>query len=134
MSPGVTTRKPRVNVLLPGLRTALTVCHAMSIAITAVLPAPSGEFESHALQVRARFAVCGYEVIQEFFTPNQVGCNLGEPDNGFCSFDLAEERTDVAERVMSPVPQQACCLRRNLPLADRELPPRIHQLAHLVDP
>ena len=38
--PGVTTRKPRVNRPLPGWRTALTVCQAISIAITVVLPAP----------------------------------------------------------------------------------------------
>ena len=68
-------------------------------------------------------------MIQELLTPNQVGCNFGAPDNGFCGFDLAEERTDVAELVMSPVLQQACCLRGNLPLADRELPPSVHQLA-----
>ena len=38
--PGVTTRNPRVNRRLPGRRTALTVCHAMSMAMTVVLPAP----------------------------------------------------------------------------------------------
>jgi len=38
--PGETTRNPRVNFPLPGRRTALTVCHAMIMAITVVLPAP----------------------------------------------------------------------------------------------
>ena len=38
--PGETTRKPRVKCLLPGRRTALTVCHAMSMAMTVVFPAP----------------------------------------------------------------------------------------------
>ncbi len=40
MMPGVTIRKPRVNRLLWGLRTALTVCQAMSIAMTVVFPVP----------------------------------------------------------------------------------------------
>ena len=34
------TRNPRVKFLLAGRRTALIVCHAMSIAITVVFPAP----------------------------------------------------------------------------------------------
>ena len=38
--PGVTTRKPRVKRLLWGRRTALTVCQAISMAMTVVLPAP----------------------------------------------------------------------------------------------
>ena len=38
--PGVTTRKPRVKRRLWGRRTALTVCQAISIAMTVVLPAP----------------------------------------------------------------------------------------------
>jgi len=38
--PGVTTRKPRVNRLDDGWRTALIVCQAMIMAITVVLPAP----------------------------------------------------------------------------------------------
>ncbi len=33
-------RKPRVNFLDPGRRTALTVCQAISMAMTVVLPAP----------------------------------------------------------------------------------------------
>ncbi len=46
VSPGVTTRKPRVNFLLPGRRTALIVCQAMSIAMTVVLPAPVASFSA----------------------------------------------------------------------------------------
>ena len=38
--PGVTTRKLRVNRELCGRRTALTVCQAISIAMTVVLPVP----------------------------------------------------------------------------------------------
>ncbi len=44
--PGATTRKPRVNCLLAGWRTAFTVCQAMSMAITVVLPAPVASFRA----------------------------------------------------------------------------------------
>ena len=44
--PGVTTRKPRENCWLPGWRTALTVCQAISIAMTVVLPAPVASFSA----------------------------------------------------------------------------------------
>ena len=42
--PGVTTKKPRVNLRLLGCRTALMVCQAMVMAITVVLPAPVASF------------------------------------------------------------------------------------------
>ena len=38
--PGVMTRKARENFWLPEWRPAFTVCQAISIAITVVLPAP----------------------------------------------------------------------------------------------
>ena len=44
--PGVTTRNPRVNLLLWGLRTALMVCQAIIMAITVVLPAPVASFKA----------------------------------------------------------------------------------------
>ena len=42
--PGAMIRKPREKWLLVGERTAFTVCHAISIAITVVLPAPVAIF------------------------------------------------------------------------------------------
>jgi hypothetical protein len=44
--PGVTIRKPLLKRLLPGARTAFAVCHAMSIAMTVVLPAPVAIFSA----------------------------------------------------------------------------------------
>ena len=44
--PGVTMRNPRLKRRLPGRRTALTVCQAMTIAITVVLPAPVASFRA----------------------------------------------------------------------------------------
>ncbi len=47
--PGVTIRKPRVNFLLVGRRTALIVCQAISIAITVVLPVPVAIFSARRI-------------------------------------------------------------------------------------
>ena len=49
--PGVTTRKPRVKRLLLGRRTALIVCHAISMAMTVVLPAPVASFRESRGQI-----------------------------------------------------------------------------------
>ena len=48
--PGATTKKPRVKCLLPGRRTALIVCHAISMAMTVVLPAPGSQLQREAHQ------------------------------------------------------------------------------------
>jgi hypothetical protein len=62
VSPGATTRKPRLNILLPGDRTALIVCQAMIIAMTVVLPAPvaslSANRESSGLASALVFLRC----------------------------------------------------------------------------
>lgn len=46
---GATIRKPRVNFLLCGRRTALTVCQAISMAMTMVLPAPVASFSARRM-------------------------------------------------------------------------------------
>ena len=47
--PGATTRKPRVKCLLAGWRTALTVCQAINMAMTVVLPAPVASFSARRI-------------------------------------------------------------------------------------
>ncbi len=47
--PGAATRKPRVNLLLWGLRTALMVCQAMIMAMTVVFPAPVASFRARRI-------------------------------------------------------------------------------------
>ena len=46
VSPGATIRNPRVNLLLAGRRAKFTVCQAISMAITVVLPAPVANFNA----------------------------------------------------------------------------------------
>src|SRR5699024_12884221 len=53
--PGVTTRKPLVNLLLFGLLIAFIVCQAISIAMTVVLPAPVARSEEHTSELQSRF-------------------------------------------------------------------------------
>jgi hypothetical protein len=47
--PGATIKKPRVNLLLLGWRVAFTVCHAISMAMTVVLPAPVASFSANRI-------------------------------------------------------------------------------------
>jgi hypothetical protein len=84
------------------------------------------------LQRKAREArVCGFvrhiEVLKEgapFLA--YLRCNLREPDGGFNCLHLAEKRSDVVERVMSPVLQEARGFRRYSPIGRiRYLPPLI---------
>ena len=63
-----------------------------------------------------------------------LGRDLGQPDGGFDRFDLAEERADAAELVMSPVLKQPRGFRRDLPLIGiGQGAPCIHMAAHFVD-
>ena len=116
--PGVTTRKPRVKFRLVGRLTALTVCQAMSIAITVVLPAPVASLS--ASRARSGFA-CSIHVVEPLENLAHLAAatlrrDLGQPDRRLDGLDLAEERADVAEVVLTPVLQQARRLRRDIPL------------------
>ena len=60
--------------------------------------------------------------------------NLGEPDDGFHGFDLAEKGSDTAELMVTPMLKQARSLRRHLPLVRvRDVSPLVNELAHLID-
>ena len=52
--PGVTIRKPRLNRLLVGERTAFTICQAISVAITVVLPLPVFDLNGAAKTVSTK--------------------------------------------------------------------------------
>src|SRR5271157_3860533 len=110
--PGATTRKPRENVLLLGWRAALTVCHAMIIAMTVVLPAPVASFSARrsgsgfasalAFRMCSELAIAGAHLRRDF----------DEPDRRFDRLDLTEERSHALEAVAAPMLQQSGCLRR----------------------
>ena len=123
-----------MKCLLPGRRTALIVCQAISIAMTVVLPAPVASFRarrsSSGLASLLAAARCSRICLPLF----GLGRDLGQPDGRFHGFHLAEERPDAAELVMPPVLEQPRRFGRHLPLAGiGPGPPAVHMTAHLVD-
>ena len=102
--PGATTRKPRVKRLLFGCRTALMVCHAMSMAMTVVLPAPVANFRAKRDSSGVGVVAGVGEAFKEAPSSRPVlRRNLGQPDDGLCRLYLAEEGLDIAEVVVSPM-------------------------------
>ena len=59
--------------------------------------------------------------------------NFHEPDGGLNCFDLAEERTLIAESMLSPVLEQPLCLRCHLPLMRMQTAPSVHMPTHFID-
>src|SRR6266849_5638509 len=59
--------------------------------------------------------------------------DFGEPDRRFDRLDLTEKRSDPAELVMPPVLEQSCRLGCDLPLAYRQIAPRVYLRANFID-
>ena len=134
VSPGVATRKPRVNRRLPGWRTALMVCHAISIAITVVLPAPVASLSAKPGEAGICRLVGRLQALHELpALASGAGGNLGQPDHRLYRFDLTEERTDVAELVVPPVVQQPRGLGGDPPLGAGQPAPLVYAVAHALD-
>ena len=134
--PGVTTRNPRVNLGLSGCLTAFTVCHAISMAMTVVLPDPVAIFSarrespglalSFACRRRRRMLRTGLGA--------QVGRNLGEPYRGFGCLNLAVEGPNAAELMGAPVLQQPGGRRRHAPAVRvGGVPPAVHVATYFTD-
>ena len=123
-----------MKCLLPGRRTALIVCQAISIAMTVVLPAPVASFSASRSSSGLASSVGAGQMVEKSLAALGLGRDLGQPDRGFHRLDLAEERANAAELVMPPVLEQAGRFRRDLPLVGiRQGPPLIHALTQLVD-
>jgi hypothetical protein len=76
----------------------------MSMAITVVLPAPSGEFQCQAEKLRMRFVAGVLQVFEKCVSGlTHLRRDFGEPDRDFRGFDLAEERPDAGEGMGPPV-------------------------------
>ena len=74
VTPGVTTRNPRVKRGLEGRRTALIVCQAITSAITVVFPAPVASFSA------IRFSpACGSGVAPAFASADLHARFLARP-------------------------------------------------------
>ena len=135
VSPGVTTRNPRVNRGLPGRRTAFTVCQAMSIAMTVVLPAPVASLRAIRGSPAFASSLANWRRSRNAFASRpRLWSDFGQPNRGFDSLDLAEEGADPGEVVSPPVLEQACCLGGHSPLPGiADLPPIVDPFAKPVD-
>ena len=91
MIPGVTIRKVSEKRASCGLASLLSVCQAMSIAITTVLPEPVAILKRHAGQIRGWRARSASRISFSIqVSPYFVG-DLGDVDGRLQRFDLAEE-------------------------------------------
>ena len=119
---------------LPGRRTALIVCQAMSMAMTVVLPAPVAIFQCQPGQAGIRILVRSFEFLQERPPGGaERRRDFRQPDGGLSSLDLAEKRTDFVELVVAPMAKQPGRLRCHPPLRLRESPPDIDLAADAGD-
>ena len=98
------------------------------------LAGSGGELQRKAVEAGIRPVVGGLQVIEEApCLAAELRRHFHQPDRGLGGFHLAEERPDAGERVVPPVLKQPRRLRRHLPLAFRQFPPRGDLLAHAVD-
>ena len=99
--PGAMIRKPRLNRLLVGERTALTVCQAISMAMTVVLPLPVAIFIARRISSGLASSLAPSNASQNVFVALLAPRDLCEPDDGLDGFDLAEEGAHALEIVVS---------------------------------
>ncbi len=98
------------------------------------LPGTGSELEREAHELGVGVAVRVRQVLEESLPLPFVRSDLGEPDRGLHRFDLAEERTDARELVVSPVLKQPRCLRRHSPGARiLDAAPLVYSMAQRVD-
>ena len=62
--PGATTRNPLVYFFDPGWRTAFSVCQAINIAITVVLPAPVASLSARRISSGLDAALAAAKCVQ----------------------------------------------------------------------
>ena len=133
--PGVTTRKPRVNVLAAGPAHGVDGLPGDEHGHDGGLAGAGGQLQRQAHQLGVGVVVGVGQVVEEALAGlADCGRDLGQPDGGLDRLDLAEERPDAAELVVPPVLEQAGGFGRDLPVVRvGQRPPLVHLLAHLVD-
>jgi hypothetical protein len=95
----------------------------------------AGQFQRPTHEFRIRSVVGVGKVFQKLFAGlAPLRGDLGEPDGGLYSFDLAEERMNVAELVMTPVLRKTLGVGRDLPsVGVWNAAPLVHKIAKLID-
>ena len=104
--------------------------------MTVVLPAPVASFSAEAHQLGIGVAIRVGEVVQEGLArfAGVLWGNLRQPDQRLNGLDLAEERANAAELVVTPMLQEPRGLRRDAPFRGiRPVAPTIDVDADLID-
>ena len=115
--PGVTTRKPRVNLLAAGLADGVDRLPGDDHRHDGGLAGAGGQLQRETHQFRVRAVVGIGEVLEKPLARfAQLRGDLGQPDRGFHSFDLAEEGANIAELMMTPMLKETCSVGRHLPI------------------
>ena len=113
--PGAMTRKPREKWVLLGERTAFTVCHAISIAITVVLPAPVAIFMARRSNSGLACSLAPENVFPDMGILLFVSRHFRQPDDGFDGLHLTEEWAYSLKLIAAPIIEQARRGGRNAP-------------------
>ena len=101
--PGVTIRKPRLRSCLPGVRTALTVCQAISMAMTVVLPLPVAIFRAMRNSSGLACSLAPCRCLRNLsWRRSRRATSVSQIDR-LDRLHLAEERADGLELVIAPV-------------------------------
>ena len=127
--PGVTIRNVSEKRASCGLARLLSVCQAISIAMTTVLPEPVAILNAVRGQARVRRIVRLAELVLD---PGVavLPSDLGDVDGGFEGLDLAEEQLLLAFGI-GPVLEQARRRRRDTDVAT--LAPHRNPSADVID-
>ena len=111
--PGGTTRNRRMKFLLPARRTALTVCQAMSMAMTVVC---ARRWRASERDARVRgWHPCSLQLdVLVCFFPRRNVAHLSKPDGCLNGLDLTKEWASVVKLVMAPMLQKPRGFRSDL--------------------
>ena len=99
------------------------------------LAGTGGELQGESGEPGVRLLARHLEVVKDLpLLAPEPGGNLGQPDEGLHRFDLTEERSDVAEVVAAPVPEEPRRLGRHPPRGRiGKLAPAVHSVADIAD-
>ena len=133
--PGVTTRKPRVNCRAAGPAHGVDGLPGDDHRHDGGLAGAGGQLQGQTHQLRVGVVVGVGEVLEKPLAGlAQLRGDLGQPDRGLDGFDLAEERPDAAELVVTPVLEETRGFGRHLPVVGiRQTPPLVDVMAEFVD-
>ena len=98
------------------------------------LACPGGQLQRQAQQAKIGIIAGLFQVFEKALAIfAKLRGDLGQPDGGLGSFDLAEKRAHISKLVVAPMFQQAGCFGGDAPLRLGQLAPGIHFLPDSID-